>query len=469
MQHVQDIQASPHAGFALIEADSTTRAERPALTARAHSLAQLLDAAGVGAGQVIALTAPSVDALVPALMAAAQRDAAVLPYSPALPRTELDGLLASAGVEWQLRLDGDHMPRRLPVRHGPRAVTPAPTGLRLLIRTSGSSGAPRSAMFGAAQLAAAAAAANARLGLGPGDRWLACLPPWHIGGLAPFYRCAQAGATLVSLAGFAAEPASHALNHYAVSHVSLVPAMLARLLELGRPPPSSLRVALIGGQALDPGLAAAARDAGWPLCVSYGLTEMASQVAVDCDAAAGLQFGRVGRPLPGIEVRAGLPGAPARVRLRGPMLMRGYAAPQRRPGLGLEDGWHVTQDLGWLDPEGALHIAGRADEVLISAGVNVHPGRLEALLGACPQIGSVGVTGLADPTWGQRLVAVYTGSADADSVARWCREHVPGALRPRTLLRRAELPQAGPGKLDRRRLRRWVEQALAPQGPPSWD
>jgi O-succinylbenzoic acid--CoA ligase len=192
------------------------------------------------------------------------------------------------------------------------------------------------------------------------------------------------------------------------------------------------------------------------------MTETASLVAAECGPAAGRLAGRVGEPLPGMAVRAGRPDAPARVRLRGPLLMRGYATPQRRPGIGLEHDWYTTQDLGWLDEAGALHIEGRADEVLFSGGVKIHPAHLEARLGACPQIGHVGVTGLADRRWGDRLVAVYTGEAARTAVEQWCRAHIAAAERPRLFLRVTELPLLGPGKLDRRRLRACAEQALQP-------
>src|SRR6185369_12025177 len=151
----------------------------------------------------------------------------------------------------------------------PRQPRPEATRLRpaaaLIISTSGSAGQPRPVRLGNAQLDAAAAAANARLGLSPGDLWLNCLPLYHIGGQSVLWRCARAAAGVLLHDGFAAEAVADDLARRPVTHISLVPAMLARLLELGIRPPPGLRVALIGGAALALPLHDKARAAGWPL------------------------------------------------------------------------------------------------------------------------------------------------------------------------------------------------------------
>ncbi len=419
------------------------------------------DRAGTRPGQVVAMPATDPAQLFITLCAAAHRRLALLPLPPELPLSHRQALLARSGTEWLASPDGS-----INATGFATSNHVSDTGLRLLVLTSGSSGPPRAVMLGADNLAAAAAAASSHLGLQRGDRWLACLPPQHIGGLAPFYRCAWAGATLVTGSGLRGAALMRNLLDHGITHVSLVPAMLARLLEQDPAPPPRLRVALIGGQALDPALAAAAHAAGWPVCVSYGLSEAGSMVACDRGPGAGILPGRVGRPLPGLQLQAGTPLAPAPVRLRGPTLMRGYANPQRQGGDGLVDGWFITGDLGYLDHDpdsecGSLVLLGRADDVLVSGGVNVQPASVEAKLGACPGIGRVGVTGLPDPRWGQRLVALYTGPARPDAVEHWCRQNLATAERPRRFVPLPALPLLGPGKLDRRRLRELAAQSGA--------
>jgi acyl-CoA synthetase (AMP-forming)/AMP-acid ligase II len=90
--------------------------------------------------------------------------------------------------------------------------------------------------------------------------------------------------------------------------------------------------------------------------------------------------------------------------------------------------------------------------------VNVHPLEIEARLAACPGVREAGVTGLADPVWGDLIVCAYEGETHEDALADWCRAHLPSARRPRRFLRVERLPRTASGKLDRRALRAlWAE------------
>ena len=95
------------------------------------------------------------------------------------------------------------------------------------------------------------------------------------------------------------------------------------------------------------------------------------------------------------------------------------------------DGWLTTGDLGKIDAKGRLTVTGRADDMLISGGENVHPLHVESCLAACPGIRDVAVTGLPDPTWGDLVVALVVGEASRQAIADWCRPRLPGAARPR--------------------------------------
>ncbi|HKJ77281.1 MAG TPA: class I adenylate-forming enzyme family protein, partial [Gammaproteobacteria bacterium] len=191
---------------------------------------------------------------------------------------------------------------------------------------------------------------------------------------------------------------------------------------------------------------------------SYGMTETCGQVAAVCDPGAQWRAGRVGRPLPGMECAIVDPddNGIGRIRLRGPQVMAGYAGDDGvRGGLDREGGFE-TGDLGHWDADAGLTVLGRADEVLVSGGVNVHPVPAESVLADCPGVEAVAVTGCADPVWGERLVALYVGTASTDEVERWCREHLSSAERPRTFRRVDSLPYGDGGKPDRAALRRFA-------------
>jgi O-succinylbenzoic acid--CoA ligase len=124
-----------------------------------------------------------------------------------------------------------------------------------------------------------------------------------------------------------------------------------------------------------------------------------------------------------------------------------------------DDGWLTTGDLGKIDESGRLTVTGRADDMLISGGRNIHPQAIESCLAACPGIRDVAVTGLPDPVWGDRIVALVVGDATPESIRGWCRTRLPGVALPRHIVRLPSLPRNATGKLERTALRRLAREA----------
>ena len=330
-------------------------------------------------------------------------------------------------------------------------LPPGPeSGAALWVPTSGSSGPPRVARLPAAALDAHVAASAAVLPpLAPGDCWLVCLPMHTIGALAAAWRVLSAGASLALLPRFDAD-AARALMAAGATHVSVVPAMLAPLAAAEAPPPQGLRCLLSGGGPLSQEAADVALERGWPLWQAWGMTETCSHVAAGPVDAA-WRPGVVGRPLPGAQLT--LEPESGRIRIAGPMVMAGYLEAEGRGHAGLAaDGSFLSSDAGeWLD-DGRLRLLGRADEVIVSGGVNIHPESVEAALEACPGVTEAGVTGSPDPRWGALVVAVYAGDIAPAALAAWARAHLPPSSRPRRFLRVARLPRNAMGKLLRREL-----------------
>lgn len=336
----------------------------------------------------------------------------------------------------------------------PLPVTGIPPDTAWVISTSGSEGRPKAVPLSNANLDAAAAASNARLPLGSGDIWLDCLPLCHIGGLSILWRCARAGAAVLLHDGFDALAVARDLAGGHVTHVSLVPAMLARLLDIGTSPPPSLRCALLGGAALSRPLFERARATGWPIFATYGMSETTAQVATIDAATDAWHEGLVGRPLPGVDIAIAADG---RIRVRGPQVMAAYLE-----GGGIDaDGWFATGDLGRLDTDGRLTVLGRADDMLVSGGHKVHPLEIESCLAACPGVADIAVTGQPDPVWGDIVVALVVGSAEAPDILDWSRARLPAAARPRRVLHLDHLPRNAMGKIDRAALRRLAGAAPA--------
>jgi O-succinylbenzoic acid--CoA ligase len=219
-----------------------------------------------------------------------------------------------------------------------------PEDVAVVIATSGSTGAPKGVQLSAAALRASATAALRRIDARPGERWLCCLPTFHIAGLGILVRSLVSGTDPVLVAR--ADPDVIAASGCA--HVSLVPTQLRRLLAAGSEP-GPVRTVLLGGAAAGGDLLAAAQAADWPVVTTYGMSETCGGCVYD------------GLPLDGV---AAVPGADGRIGISGPVLFSGY---RRQPGLTAEvlaDGVFTTADLGYLAPDGRLVIRGRADDVI---------------------------------------------------------------------------------------------------------
>ncbi|HEY5927012.1 MAG TPA: AMP-binding protein [Kofleriaceae bacterium] len=301
----------------------------------------------------------------------------------------------------------------------------------IVLFTSGSTGPARGVVLSREALIANAEASAARLGWRDDDRWLCCLPLAHAGGLSIVIRCLLAGKPIVI--GDVSRIGEATL-------ASLVPAQLAQLLgDPGWQPPPKLRAVLLGGAAAPPALIDAAVARGVPVLPTYGLTETFGQVAT----------ARVpgGRPvaLPGVELVAGTRELPAPIRIRGPMLAVRYLdGTPIAPEL-------VSADLGFLDGD-ELYVLGRADDVLISGGENVHPTQIEAVLAATPGVREAVAFGVADAHWGQIVGVAIVVDATFDRARAFASWHaqLPPHARPRALAVVSELPRLPSGKLDRR-------------------
>ncbi|MBW0093100.1 AMP-binding protein [Pseudonocardia sp. KRD-188] len=242
--------------------------------------------------------------------------------------------------------------------------------------------------------------------------------------------------------------------------VFAVPVMLQRLLEQDLDGPMA-RVVAVSGSALPAGLATAFLDRyGDRLYNLYGSTEV-SWVSIagpeDLRAAPGTA-GRapLGTRLAvldehGEEVPTGVEG---RVFVGNDMPFEGYT----REGADVERHGDLmgTGDVGRVDEHGRLHLTGRADDMIVSGGENVHPGPVEDLIVARAEVREAAVTGVDDDEYGQRLAAYVVlepgATADADTVRGWVRAELSRFAVPRDVVFLDELPRNATGKVVHREL-----------------
>jgi o-succinylbenzoate---CoA ligase len=402
------------------------------LHVRADGLARRLVALGVGEGGRVATTlAPSAELC--ALMHAAPRvGAALVPLNTRLPS---DAQRRQAGrVGADVVVDGplDGMEASIEPRHDLDAEA-----VHTVLFTSGTEGEPKAVELTVGNHDASAAGSTAMLGVAPADRWLCAVPLFHVAGLGILVRCARNATTAVVHDGFDAAAVTAALADDGVTLVSLVPTQLRRLRATGLLQAPALRALLLGGGPIPPDLVDWARDVGLPVRCTYGMTETASQVAVSGEWESAAE------PLPNAEIEICEDGE---ILVRGPMVA---------PGAIGEDGRLHTGDRGRLDRHGRLHVEGRIKELIVTGGEKVAPAAVEAVLLSHPAVADAGVTGTADPEWGEAVTAfIVERQAVSDyDVAAFCRERLAGYQVPKRVVRVDSIPRNAGGKILRDQLK----------------
>ena len=306
---------------------------------------------------------------------------------------------------------------------------PVARGVWLRLLTSGTTGTPSRVDLTQVQLEASARASIQHLEQTPSDRWICCLPLHHIGGLSIAMRSAMATSTVQLLDRFDPDEVNQAIDGGATM-ISLVPTMLRTLLDArsDAPFPQHLRVILLGGARTPQPLIRRCRAIDAPVSLTWGMTETASQVATRTPGDLRLDPD-AGLPLPGVTVTV----VDGRLAVRGPIA----------PG-----GEWVTDDRGYIDPQGRVVVTGRGDAFIISGGENVDLTHVERVLLNGPGLSEVAVVGRIDAHWGERPVAFVIGTP-SHALDEWVRSQLAPHQRPAELHWVERMPRTDVGKIDR--------------------
>jgi O-succinylbenzoic acid--CoA ligase len=337
-----------------------------------------------------------------------------------------------------------------------------------IIYTSGTTGRPKGAILTAGSFWWSTIGSALNLGTRTDDRWLACLPLFHVGGLSIALRSAIYGITAVVHDGFDATAVNRAIDDEHVTIVSVVTVMLQRMLEErdGRPYPPTLRCVLLGGGPAPASLLEQCASLGIPVAQTYGLTETCSQVATLAPEDAIRKLGSAGKVVYPNELRIEPHGAAiatdgsGEILVRGPIVMAGYWGRPDETARAIVGGWLHTGDVGRLDEDGFLYVLDRREDLIVTGGENVYPAEVEAALLSHPQVLEAGVVGVADERWGKRVVAIVRLSGKepatpiADLLRTHCRERLAAYKVPAEIRVAVEpLPRTASGKLRRGALR----------------
>ena len=410
------------------------------LEAEASAAARRLAAHGVRRGGTVTLELTAGADYVVLLHALMKIGAVAFPLSTRLgpaereaerdrarPALAISRLQDAAGPEADLPLLGEHDLGAIHCR----------------VLTSGTTAPPRpiGLTYGNHLWSAVGSAFN--LGVDPADRWLCCVPLYHVSGLEIVMRSVIYGTGAVVHEGFAVERVAEALERDGVTLLSLVATQLTRLLEAGVDL-SGPRAILVGGgpvpvDSLEEAIGRAAR-----VVQTYGLTETASQVTTLAPGEARRKLGSAGRPLLTTHLRI----EDGEILVQGPVVA---------PGCADEDGWLHTGDLGTIDDEGFLYLEGRVGDVIVTGGEKVLPAEVEEVLLRHPDVVDAAAVGRADAEWQEALAALVVlrdgAAARPDELRRHCAESLAGYKVPKRFEFVSALPRTASGKLLRRALR----------------
>ncbi|WP_240519170.1 AMP-binding protein [Amycolatopsis antarctica] len=481
---------------ALIETTGGATLTWAELDARVSAQAEALAAAGLSAGDRVALRLPTSIDFVTALFGVLRAGGVAVPLPPQAPAAELRTLLDHSGA----RLILGSAPEQRPDGGLPETVTalaPVTEGtaraygqrgggedVAVISYTSGTTGPPRGVM-----LTHRALLANIEQfqrieppALEQFDRMLIAIPLFHVYGLgAGLLQMAAVAGTVVLAERFDVARALADCAEHRVTAIVGVPAMYAEFAAL--PPDelggglSTVRRLTSGAAPLHPKVLAGIRAAtGLGVFEGYGLTESAP-IVTSTLVTGYPKPGSVGRPLPGVELRlvepdgSGEPvpldptdlddtfeedgGGTGLVAVRGANLFSGYW-PDGRYGPD-EQGWFRTGDVGYLDTDGDLHLVDRANDLIIVNGFNVYPHEVEDVITELTEVAEAAVVGVRDEVAGEAVKAVVVPATGASlseqQIVEACESRLARYKVPRTVEFAKELPHSATGKLRRMRLR----------------
>ncbi|TML58826.1 MAG: acyl--CoA ligase [Actinobacteria bacterium] len=441
---------------------------------------------GLREGDVVALVLPSVPEYAIAYLGAAKAGLVTAGVNPRLSATERDAVLSVADPRLVLAT-AELAPRAgdivevTPAAHGDSALAGVrargetvpdlpddPDRPVAIIFTSGTTGAPKGAVFGVRQLRAITAIdVGDRWGGGGRSLWGTALS--HLGFMTKFAGNLRQGGTAHLTLRWRADEHLRFIAEHRMGYVSGIPtqvALMLRVPDLDHYDLSCVKAIVMGGGPATPALVREARARfAAPLSVRYSCTEAGIGVGTSFDDPDEDAEVSVGRPLPGVElalrdaddrpVAAGEIGA---VCLRSPAVMTGYYRdPEASTAAFTADGFVRTGDLGRLDEQGRLHLAGRTKEMYVRGGYNVYPFEVESVLSQHPDVAAVAVVPLDDPVMGEVGVAfVVPRRRDKPpalaELRRFGQDRLAAYKLPERVVAVDELPLTAGEKVDRRAL-----------------
>ncbi len=459
----------------VVDARAATSVSYSELAVRVDAWRERFAGAGLGAGARVGLAVASPLTFTTVYLAAMAAGLWVAPVDPTMPTTN-PAAFAARAARLGLCAQVDDVDGGAALRHRSDGPPAGDGDGGVVMASSGTTGAPKVMRLTTRQLLAAGALVADHSGLTEADHGFNPLPLFHINAqVVGLMATLQAGATISLDDRFHRTDFWARIGRAGVTWVNAVPAIIARLVPLteGESVPAGVRFVRSASAPLAARLMESFEsETGLPVLESYGMTEAASQICANPLGAR--RPGSVGVPV-GVRVRitnarGPVPaGGVGDVEISGPTVIEGYDGPGYEDRF-TPDHWLRTGDVGYLDVDGYLHLAGRSDDVINRGGEKIYPREIEDVLVHVPEVAAAAVVGQDDPVFGQVPVAYVAlrGDANGEDLAmtlKALREALvaafPRTRRPATLRVVAALPAGPTGKVRTAELRRRPPAALA--------
>ena len=381
-----------------------------------------LAALGVGSQERVAFFCSNSSNLLVAILACWRRGAVVVPLSTRYQTPQIQEAMAEMGCS-RCIVSQTHRQKVPPEDTIPLetlvslnsdrcgdllwdALALEPSQAASLILTSGSTGRPKGVLHTIANHYYSALGADSNIPFRRGDTWLVSLPLYHVSGLSLIGRALLHGGMLLFPAHRSASLARQ-LDSEEITHLSLVPLQLDRLLEdtHARRVLPRLQAILVGGAACPSATIKRCAALGLPLFLTYGSSEMASQVTTTAPHAAIKNSGSSGRLLPHRDIRIADDGE---ILLKGETCFQGYVHAKQLERPFDREGWFASGDLGYLNPMGELIVTGRKDTRFNSGGEEIYPEEIEREIQAIAGVERCVVVAVPSGQYGKRPVAFVT-------------------------------------------------------------
>ena len=448
------------------------------LQSQVESLAAEVGRRGVGSGRVVGVLCRNGRSFVAAVFSAAMVGADVVLLNTDFQTEALAAAIGSHQIE-MIICDNEFAdrvadagdvgvidPSSIEACDGSGRPKVAPAG-RLVLLTSGTTGAPKGVPR-KPKIASALGVGTTildRTRLRTGSRIALPVPMFHGLGFGMLVLTVGLGGTALTHRRFDAEAMLTQASEYDADALTVVPVMLARILDLSeairsRNPLPSLRVVISSGARLEPGLAERFMAAyGDVIYNGYGSSEVGiGALATPGDLRQAPET--VGKPVVGCAVRildeSGQPvgtGVTGRVFVGGDLKFDAYTGGETKDVVAdMMD----TGDMGYLDRQGRLFIVGRGDDMIVSGGENVYPRAVENALSELPEVADNAVVGVPDPEYGERLAAFVVPQADAEieeeALRKYLKSKVSRFEQPRDIKIVRKIPRNSAGKVVRAEL-----------------